>query len=355
MIPRGFDPPAVSLPSLGRCILGGQGTTSLIRFLAVPTSASVFLLRPHIDTSAIFPKFDDLSAAPGLRVLENISSVVISISDDAVRLQAKNDHGGALEVEVDELCDLSRDPAIFVHFIRSSFESARTCPGFKTARVFTLSVERGSVWEPEEATCFALDVMGFVFKLPDIEEVKLRGVPTLELSSILEFLHSAAKFELPCPNLRRLDIESIPLRSPRSLLKELGKLLAERKEAGAPFQSVMVKVKCEMLVPFTDHCAFLASWGGLVGGARLEYEKAEVKELPRRRRRNYENEDEWDSEEDEWDCEYGYEGEDDKGEDGDGDIGGDEEANADDADGDCVGWDKWSEEWPKVVGEMEEQ
>lgn len=63
----------------------------------------------------------------------------------------------------------------------------------------------------------------------------------------------------------------------------------------------------------------------------------------------------WDSEEDEWDCEYGYEDEDDKGEDGDGDIGGDEEANADDADGDCVGWDKWSEEWPKVVGEMEEQ
>jgi len=153
----------------------------------------------------------------------------------------------------------------------------------------------------------------------------------VEFSSILEYLCGASMFKLPCPNLKRLCIESIPLHSPRSLLVELGKLLSERKGAGAPFQSITVKVKCEMLIPALDHCTFLTSWEGLVGGSvRLEYERTKVKELPRCRRRNW---DEWDSDEED-----------------DEDEG--EEVGVGDSDDSCVGWDGWPEKWPEAIGEM---
>ena len=344
-VPPGFNPPPVALRSLGKCTLIGQGTTSLIRFITVPASALVFLSKPYNDDGTTLPRFDDLSAAPGLHVLDEVSSVSFSINDFAVQLQAKNDHGGVLDAEVDELYDLSRDP-MFVHFLRSAFECGRTCPGFKTAKELTLDVERGRVWEPQEAICFALDVMGLMLNLPEVDEVKLRGVPPLELSSIFEYLCGASKSKLSCPNLKRLHIESIPLRSPRSLLVELDKLIAGRKGAGAPFHSVAVKVKCEMLIPDTDHCAFLSSWEGLVeGGVVLEYEQTEVKNLPRYRRHIYEDEDEfWEGDEDELD--YDEEDEDDES--------GEEGAGTDDL-GDCVGWDDWPGRWPKTMGEMEGQ
>jgi len=341
---QGFHPLPVTLPSLELCTLIGRGTTSLAQFLTIPASTRIFLSKPYTDEGATFPKFDHLTVAPNLRVLDGVSAVSFSISDHAVQLQAKNAHGGVLDAEVDELYDLARDPVIFPHFIRSSFECGRTCPGFKTTKEFMLDVDRGGVWEPEEATCFALDIMGFIFNLPSIEEVTLRGVPSLELSSVLEFLHSAAKFELPCPNLRRLHIVSTPIHSPRPLLGQLGKLLAERKEAGAAFQSVKVKVKCELLVPAAEHRAFLNSWAGLVGeGVSLEYEETEVKKLPRRRRRDYEDEDEWDYEEDEWDGEEDEEDEDEEDEE-------DEEGNTGDPDDGCVGWNGWPENWPATVG-----
>ena len=137
-------------------------------------------------------------------------------------------------------------------------------------------------------------------------------------------------FMLQCPNLKRLDIVSSPLRSPRSLLVGLGKLLATRKKLGAAFQSVTVKVKCEVLIPAPDHCAFLTSWDGFVGGSvRLEYERIEVKKLLRRR---HLPEDDENKDRDEG-------GKD--GEDGTGDPG------------DCVGWDGWPENWPKTVEDME--
>ena len=166
--------------------------------------------------------------------------------------------------EVDGLYDLSRDSVMFGYFVWTSFGCGRTCPGFKSTKVFTLDVERGRVWEPESVTFFGLDIIAFVSNFPSIEEVKLPGVPSPELSSILDFLRTAARFKLPCPKLRRLDIESIPLRSPRPLLFELDKLLAERKEAGASFRSVMVKVKCDVLIPPPEHYALLTSWWGFV-------------------------------------------------------------------------------------------
>ena len=348
---EGFHPPTVALLSLEKCTLIGRGTTSLIRFLTIPAPALVFLSRPYIDDGMVFPKFDDISAAPGLRILDGVSAVSFFITDYAVRLQVKNDRGGVLEVEVDELYDLSRDPIIFGYFIRSSFQCGRTCPGFKTTKEFTLGIERGRIWEPEEETCLGLDVMVFIFEFPSIEEVKLHGVPPLELSSILEFLHNAAKSEPSCPNLKRLYIESIPLHSPRSLLAELSKLLVERKEAGVPLHSVTVKVKCERLIPTADHRAFLTDWEGIVeGGVRLEYEKTKVKKLPRCRRRNYEDEDECGSEGDEWDSG-------DEDEDWDGDEDGEDEDEGEDgrvapADPDDVGWGGWPEEWPATVEEM---
>ena len=342
VLPQGFNPPTVALPSLGKCTLIGHGTMSLVKFMAVPASALVFLSKPFLHDGTIFPKLDDLSVAPGLHVLDEVSAVSFSINDDTVHLRAKNDHGGVLDAEVDELYDLSRDPAIFVHFIRGFLECWRTFPGFRSTREFTLDVEHGGIWEPEEATLGALCITQFLFGLPNAEEVKLRGVPPLELSYILEFLSGSLKSRMHCPNLKRLHIESIPLPSPRPLLVALDRLFTGRKEGGAPFQSVVVKVKCEMLIPATDHRAFLTSWEELVeGGVRLEYERTEVEKLRRYRRRDFDDEDECDDYGEEWDSEDEDE-EEDEDEDEEVDAGGPG----------CVGWDGWPEKWPNVVGEM---
>ena len=334
-----FHSHAVTLPSLEECILVGLGTTSLIQFLTVPSTTRVFLNKSFHE-GELFPNFDYLTVAPGFRVLDEVSTVSFSISDHAVQLQAKNVHGGVFDAELDQLYELSQQPVIFPHFVRCSFESGRAFPGFKTATTFTLDVERSRVWEPEEAMNFAFDVTEFIFNLPSIEEVKLRGVPPLDLASILEFPHSATKFKLPCPSIRRLHIVSTHIRSPRPLLEDLGKLLAERKEAGMPFQSVTVKVKCELLIPAPEHRAFLTSWGSLVEeGVSLEYEAAGAKKFPRYQRRNYEGEEELDYEEDELD-----------NGDEDEDKNEDEEGVTGDPDDGCVGWGGWPENWPATVG-----
>jgi len=341
-LPPEFHPPAIALPSLKRCTLVGRGTASLIRFLTVPASTRVLLSKPYVKTRSVFPKFDHISVAPNLHILDDLSAISFSISDDAIRLQAKNAHGGVWDAHVDELYSFSQDSVIFFHFIRSSFEYGRTCPGFKATKTFTLDVDHSRIWESGEGTCFALVVTGFLSSLPNIEEVELRGVPSMVLSSIFRFFHGTAKFELSCPNLGRLHIVSIPIYSPRPLLEGLGRFLTERKETGAPFQSVAVKVKCELLIPAAEHRAFLTSWMGLVEkGVSLEYERTEVEKLPRCRRRDYENEYEWDHEE-EWDSEYESEEEDEDEEDEDGVTG--------DPDDGCVGWGGWPESWPATVG-----
>ena len=332
--PSGLKLRRVVLRSLVKCTLAGLGITSLIRFMTVPASALVTLTGPWFEPGAISPKFDDLSTARGLHVLDEVSAISFSINDNAVRLRAESDSGGAFDVEVNELSDISRDP-IFVNFVLSAFEFGRTRPGFKTIKELTLDIDRGRIWAALEATCFALDVLGLIHSFPEVEDVTLRGLPPMDLSLILKCLCGDPRVELLCQKIERLHIGSTPLHSPRSLLVDLDKFLTERKRAGEPLRSFTVKVKCEMLIPATDHCAFLTSWGGLVEeDVRLEYERFTVKKLPRRRRRNYEDEDDWgdrmeDDENDESEC---------------------EEIGVGDPDGGCVGWDSWPEKWPKTMG-----
>jgi len=160
---------------------------------------------------------------------------------------------------------------------------------------------------PDEAAESALDLVRLISNLPEIEGVKLYEVPPVELDSILEFLGRVPNPQ--CPNLKRLDIVSSPLQDPRLLLVALGKLFVMRKEAGMPFQSVTVKMKCETLIPAAEHRAFLTSWEGIVGDVMLEYERTEVE----------------------------------------GGGGGTDDL------GDCVGWSGWPENWPKTVEEMRGQ
>jgi len=187
-------------------------------------------------------------------------------------------------------------------------------------------MERGRTWDAEESKYFGNRAAAFLFDLPSLEEVNLRGVPPRELSIILEDLCSPPYFlGSPCPSLKRLHVESMPLHSPRSLLVGFGRRIADRNEAGVPFESVAVKVMCETLIPATDHCAFLASWEGFVEGVRLEYERTEVKRLPGCHR---------------YDCGCG---------DKDDKDGG---AGIENPDDHCVGWDGWPENWPKTTEEM---
>ena len=329
--------PTVNLPSLKKCTLTGHGTTVLIWSMTVPASAHVSLDKSYMSFGDTFPKFDNHSGAPGLRVLDKVSAVSVSIDDYAVQIQAKNARGGIFISKEHDLYTFSRDPARFGPFIRSSFDYGRTCPGFQSTKEFTLDVERGKIWQPKEATDFAFDVFGFLSGLPSVEDVKLRGVPPRELASILEFLRRPPEFGVPCPNLKRLHVESTPFRSPWSLLESLGNLASSRKEVGAPLRSLTVKMKCEKLIPVADHCALLNTWAGLVGeGVRLEYERTKVKKIPRCPRYNYPEEDYEDDESENQDV--GYQ---------------DECEVVSDNPRECyIGWSGWPEKWPKTVGEM---
>src|ERR1700753_4453506 len=60
-----------------------------------------------------------------------------------------------------------------------------------------------------------------------------------------------------------VEIEIAALRSerpvvlfPSPLLLKLDKLLAERDRRGSPLNSITLKVKCEVLIPAVEHCAF---------------------------------------------------------------------------------------------------
>ena len=112
-----------------------------------------------------------------------------------------------MDTEVDELYDLSWGPT-FIH-LQSFFKCRRTCPGFTTAKELSLNVERGRILGPPETTCFALGLIGLTLDLGEVEEVELRVVPLVNLSSVLEYLCGASKCGLTCSGLERLCIEQI--------------------------------------------------------------------------------------------------------------------------------------------------
>ena len=284
-IPPGFNPPPVTLGSLKHCTLNGPGTTSLIRFMIVPPSATVSLSKPY--GGSIFSNFEDLSIIPGLHILDQVSAASFCISDSGVRLRAGNDRGGYLDSGLDGL-----PQNMLIHFIRSFFECGRTSPGFKTTKELVFDVTRTGVIPVGESTRFALDALGLIRTLPDIEKMKLLGVPPLELFFILEYLSGAQDVQLPCRKLKRLYIESTHIRTPTPLLAEVEKILKERKRSGASLQAFAVRVESETLLPETEYQAFLTSLESLVGGrVRLESGLSTDAEMIRSRRRRFEGED----------------------------------------------------------------
>ena len=335
------DVPPIALSSLRECTLSGEGTASMIRFVAVPQTALVYLGRPCNIIWPSLPLFSQNSVAPALRIPGELSAISFWVNGDLAWLQAKNIHGGVLSVEVGGLDVLSGDQLAVVNFIRRSLECWSTCPGLRTAKEFTLRMDRRRRWRHKELECGAGGLVGLISNLPGIEGATLDGLRQLELVSIVEFLASEPNPQ--CPNLKRLDIVSPRVHNPRSLLAAIGRFLAWRKAAGAPLQSVTLKLKCEMLISAVEHSAFLTSWEALVGGGvRLEYER----KLPRRRRdggypEGDEGEDEDADEED-----YGSE---DEGEEEGAEGGGE------DGVGDPAGWDGWPENWPKTLQEMRGQ
>ena len=324
-IPPGFQPPVISLPSLKECALNGPGTTTLIRFMAIPATAHVSLKKMY---RAEFPRFEDFSAAQGLHVVEEVSTVSVSASSLEVQFQAENISGGVLEAMVDGLGRLWEKPTVFVVFLKDALHCTRTRPGFKTTKVLTLNFGRGIIENKVEAGCFKLDVVNCIRSLPEVEEVHLK-LPWLELCSVLLFLGDDQNTQNSPPNVKRLHIKSLPLPSPRLLLLRLDELFTKREGRGVPFHSVAVVIECGVLIPAADHCAFLASWDRLVeGDVRLEYEKSYVRWPRKSRHQNIgdEDEDKWYSGKTNWDDE-------------------------DDEEGRSVGWDVWPE-WLRSVEEM---
>ena len=328
-VPKGFDPPVVDFPSLENCTLSGNGTNSLIRFIIAPMTSIVSLSRSHTGEESFYPNFNECSVMPGIRLLDELSALSLSISDYAAQLQARNDHGGVLDVKVDELYHLSKNPIKFIDTIWDSFQCWHSCPGFKTAKRFTLRIERGRIWQPGEADLFSVNVLGLMRNLPGVKAVDFHGVPPRELANLLVLLSSPPEDKFPCPNLSRLHVESTILRSPEPLLVALDRFLTSRKSAGVPLQYVTIKVRCETLVPAADHCAFLAAWEGVVEeSVRVEYERAEVERLPGCRR---------------YDCGCGDNEDENEG------------ADIRDAGDHCVGWDGWPEKWPETTQEANRQ
>ena len=87
MLPESFNPPAVRLPSLKKCVLIGDGPITPIRYIAIPATTLMFLSKSYPDEpSLIFSNFNDYSVEPALRVLGEISAVSFSITDHVLWL-----------------------------------------------------------------------------------------------------------------------------------------------------------------------------------------------------------------------------------------------------------------------------
>ena len=323
------EPPTVALPSLRNCTLIGNGAISLIWYMRIPASSNMFLSTPPHPgvTTGIYP-FRDLCLAPHLHVLDGVTTASFFIEFDTIKLRTRNDSGGVLDVRVYYHENVMAGLISFVTLFNNPFFES-PCR-IQTAKEFALHIERGASRDDTESVNCAVIFLKFVSDIPSIEHVELRGVPTKALSLFLRLLHKNPTLTVPSPNLRRLRIESTPLRSPKPLLEDVDELLRGRKDLGLPMQSVDLEVRCEELITIAEHSAFLVAWSHLVGeDVGVAYSRDKVEKLPRRGLRvpsfGGENEDEDDEEP--------------------GDI--------EPVDGSDLDWESWtSGQWPKAASEM---
>lgn len=78
-----------------------------------------------------------MSKGAGLRVLDKAS---FSVSGDAIHLKAENVRGGVLEIEANDLEDISQTSA----FTR---KLSRTRLGFQAAKELVLDLDRDRIWD----------------------------------------------------------------------------------------------------------------------------------------------------------------------------------------------------------------
>ena len=279
------EPSPVVLSSLKTCTLIGNEALSLISlicYMDIPPSTNVFLSTPPLlgDAAVVYP-FHDLCLAPGLHVLDGVSTASFTIGFDTIKLRVQNESGGILDIQVYYYENVMIGLMIIAVLLKDLFCGSTS--KFQSMKVFSLHIGRNAGRDDAESVFCATVFAKFIFSTPSLERITLCGIPARALSFYLLFLQKGLDATIPFPNLQQVHIETTPIRSAKLLLGNLDMLIKKRNESGIPLQFVGVKVNCETLVPMVEHSAFLTAWKDLVGGdVKVEYFRDRVEELPRR-------------------------------------------------------------------------
>lgn len=330
--PSDDELPAVALPSLENCTLAGNGAVSLIWHLGVPASAKILLTTspPAVLGRVEFYPFPNLCLSPYFHTLDGVSTILFFIGPDEVEFKIpRNDSGGSLKIVVPYDINMIFGLIILTRLL--GWPPDGSCCKFQTTKEFVLHIQRGTSPDDLESVLSSSIFDRFISGLPSLERVELRGVPTRALSYLLLALQGNQS--TPYPNLQRLDVESTPLRSPRTILGDLDRLIKWRKYLlGLPLQLVDARVNCETLITIAEHSAFLMAWGGFVGeDVRVGYSRDKVENLTRRIPAFYFGGGENDAEDEE----------------------GSEEADVVEPGGSDLDWESWNlGQWPKAASEM---
>jgi len=262
------EPPAVALPSLRNCTLTGFGAIFLIWYMDIPASTNVSLDTPPFIGNGTHPA-RDLSLAPCLHVLDQITTVSFYIGFDTIEFRAENDSGGSFNLEVYYYETLENGLSIYFILLKDFFRGCH--PKSPAPKVFSLQIEEGATRDDLELVLCATIFLRPICDTTSLERMVLRGVPVKALTFHFEFLHVGLS-TISFPNLQQIQIETAPLHSPKLLLERLDVLLKKRKDLGIPPRLVDMKVNCEELIPMAEHSAFLTAWKDLVAeDVRMEY------------------------------------------------------------------------------------
>jgi len=262
------EPPAVALPLLSNCTLIGVGAIFLVWFMVIPASTHVSLCTPPIGNRIIYPA-RDLSLAPCLHVLDQISAVFFYVGFNTTEFRAENDFGGALDLKVYHYGTVETGSNICFSLLTDFFCGRHSKP--QAPQAFSLHIEQGASRDDSKLVLCTATLLKSISDTTSLERLKLCGVPAKTLYFHLTFL-SVGFVATPFPNLQQIKVETAPLRSAKLLLDRLDVLLRRRKDLGFPLRSVDMKVNCEKLIPMAEHSAFLTAWKDLVGDdVRVEY------------------------------------------------------------------------------------